>query len=33
MNIKLVKESLNEYYDFESDELSKAKQEARRISK
>ena len=33
MNIKLVKESLNEFWDPESDELSKAKMEARKISK
>ena len=33
MNKKLVSESLNEYWDPESDELSAAKMEARKISK
>ena len=32
MKAKLVRESLNEYYDPESDELSRAKMEAKRIS-
>lgn len=32
MKAKLVKESLNEYYDPEPDELSKIKMEARKIS-